>query len=105
MSTKQGSEKNRSTIDQIFTIGQILDKRIDKRKDTHILFIDFTKSYDCLIRTEIWNAMLDIGIPKKLVNMTKICTNDSTNKVRISGNLSNEFHVETGVKQGDGLSP
>lgn len=49
--------------------------------------------------------MHEMGIPKKLITITKICTNNSINKIRISGDESSPFQVETGVKQGDGLSP
>lgn len=100
-----GFRPNRSTVDQIFTLSQILEKRIERNIPTHILFIDFKKSYDCLSRNSIWNAMQEIGVPKKLIRMTKECTNNSRNKVRVMGEESESFGVESGVKQGDGLSP
>lgn len=100
-----GFRRNRSTTDQIHSLRNILEKRVERDIETYILFIDFKKSYDCLVRNAIWNAMYDLGIPKKLVRMAKACTVGSSNKVRVINELSSAFTVDSGVKQGDGLSP
>ncbi|KAI5737941.1 hypothetical protein M8J77_000982 [Diaphorina citri] len=100
-----GFRKNRSTTDQIHALRNILERRTERDIDTFILFIDFKKSYDCLIRNEIWNAMHELGIPKKLIRMVKECALGSVNRVRVAGEVSSAFTVESGLKQGDGLSP
>uniref|UniRef100_A0A8D8Q0R7 Craniofacial development protein 2 n=1 Tax=Cacopsylla melanoneura TaxID=428564 RepID=A0A8D8Q0R7_9HEMI len=100
-----GFRRNRSTTDQIHTLRNILEKRVERNIDTCILFIDFRKSYDCLIRNAIWNAMHELSIPRKLVNLVKQCCMGAVNKVRVGGEMSSAFEVETGLKQGDGISP
>ena len=45
-----GFRRNRSTIDQIFCIRQILKKKREYNKEVHQLFIDFKKAYDSVIR-------------------------------------------------------
>lgn len=100
-----GFRRNRSTVDQIHSLRCLLEKRIERDIETFILFIDFKKSYDCLLRNAVWNAMQDLGIPKKLIRMVKACTLGSVNRVRVGYELSSAFTVESGLKQGDGLSP
>jgi hypothetical protein len=41
----------------------------------------------------------------KLVRLIKICVNESCIKVRVGTNLSDKFHIQNGLKQGDALSP
>ena len=41
-----GFRRNRSTVDHIFSIRQILEKKWEYNKDVCQLFIDFEKAYD-----------------------------------------------------------
>ncbi|KAI5717474.1 hypothetical protein M8J77_006391 [Diaphorina citri] len=100
-----GFKKNKSTTDQIFSLRQILEKRIEYGKETVILFVDFKKAYDCLIRRKIFDALLVLGIPKKLTQMVKACMQQTYNQVRVQSSESDVFETVSGVKQGDGLSP
>jgi hypothetical protein len=40
----------------------------------------------------------------KLVRLIKMCLNETYSKVRISKYLSNNFPIQNGLKEGDGLS-
>lgn len=100
-----GFMKNKSTDDQIFCLRQLLEKRIEYNKSTHLLFIDFKKAFDSLHRIEIYNALLQLGIPKKLINLIKICMTNTNNQVRTPLGMTEKFETKSGVKQGDGLSP
>jgi sorting nexin-29 len=52
-----GYRGERSTVDQIFTIRQILEKYSEHGKDTHHLFIDFKAAYDSIDRRSLYAAM------------------------------------------------
>jgi hypothetical protein len=41
----------------------------------------------------------------KLGRLIKMCLNQTYSKVRIGKYLSNTFHIQNGLKQGDALSP
>jgi hypothetical protein len=41
----------------------------------------------------------------KLARAIKMCLNETYNKVRIRKHLSDSFHIQNGLKQGDALSP
>jgi hypothetical protein len=66
---------NRSTVDQIFLIRHILEKKLEYNGTVHQLFIDFKKAYDSIKREVLCNILLEIVIPKKLVRLIKICLN------------------------------
>jgi hypothetical protein len=49
----------------------------------HQLFIDFKKAYDSVWREVLYNTLLELGTPKKLVRIIKMCLNETYSKVRI----------------------
>jgi sorting nexin-29 len=100
-----GLRRNRSTMDQIFYIWQILEKKWEYNGMVHQLFIDFRKAYDSIKREVLYNILLEFDIPKKLVSVIKMCLNETYSKVRICKLLSDKFPIQNGLKQGDALSP
>jgi hypothetical protein len=78
-----GFRRKRSTMDQIFYIRQILEKKLEYNGTVHQLFIDFKKVYDSDEREVLYNTPLELGIPKKLVSLIKMCLNETYSKVRI----------------------
>ena len=49
-----GFRPGKSTIDQIFTLRQILEKTQEKQIDTHHLFVDFKSAFDSAIRSHLF---------------------------------------------------
>jgi hypothetical protein len=94
-----GSNRNRSTIDQIFYIRQILEKKWEYNGMVHQLFIDFKKVYDSDKREVLCNILLEFGIPKKLVRLIKIHLNETYSKVCVGKLLSGKFPIQNGLKQ------
>ena len=93
------------TVDHIFSIRQILEKKWEYNKDVCQLFIDFEKAYDSIKRESLYDILIKFGVPKKLVRLIKICLDGTQSKVRIGNYLSSSFPIENGLKQGDALSP
>ena len=100
-----GFRANRSTIDQIFTLRQILEKRREYNCEVHNLFVDFRKAYDSIHRNGLFNIMAEFGFSRKLIRMTAVCLSDVRCRVVADAQLSSAFAVNTGLRQGDGLSP
>jgi hypothetical protein len=71
----------------------------------HQLFINLEKDYDSVKREVLHNILLEIGIPKKLVRLIKMCLNETCSKICVSKHLSDTFPIQNGLKQGDGLLP
>jgi len=55
--------KEQSTVDQTFTVRQILEKCSEHGKDTHHLFIDFKVAYDRINRHSLYAATEEMNIP------------------------------------------
>lgn len=68
------------------------------------LFIDFKQAYDSINRKELYKALEELGIPIKLINLTKATLKETENKVIMGEKLSSSFMVDKGLRQGDPLS-
>ena len=53
----------------------------------------------------MYRILIEFGIPKKLVRLTKMCLTETHSRVRVGKNLSEMFPIRNGLKQGDALSP
>ena len=63
-----GFRLNRLTIDHIFCIRQILEKKWEYNEEVHQLFIDFKKAYDSVRREVLYKILIEFDIPRKLNN-------------------------------------
>jgi sorting nexin-29 len=68
-----GFRHNRLTIDHIFYIRQIMEKKWEYNCTVHQLFIDFKKAYDSVRREALYIILIEFGIPRKLVGIIKMC--------------------------------
>jgi len=100
-----GLRRNRSTIDRIFCIRQILEKKWEYNEEVHHLFIDFKKAYDSVRREVLYKILIEFGIPRKLVRLIKMSLIETYSRVRVGKNVSNRFPIRNGLKQRDTLSP
>ncbi|KAL4082886.1 hypothetical protein QTP88_029540 [Uroleucon formosanum] len=100
-----GFRKGKSTIDQLATIEQLLEKKYEYRQNIWQVFVDLKKAYDSIHRDSLYNIMYEFGFPRKLISLTKMCMNGTRYQVRVDCTLSEEFEGITGLKQGDALSP
>ena len=100
-----GFRRNRSTIDHIFCIRQILEKKWEYNEEVHQLFIDFKEAYDSVRREVLYKILIEFGIPRRLVRLIKISLTETYSRVRVGKNVSDKFCVMNGLKQGDALPP
>ncbi|XP_063914304.1 probable cytochrome P450 4d14 [Zophobas morio] len=99
-----GFRKNRSTVDQIFILKQLQEVHYEQGINLYLLFIDFKIAYDTVNRKKLLEAMKELGVPRKLIKLTKMTLQSTRNRVRINGLLSEPFQVRTGLRQGDPIS-
>jgi len=67
-----GFRRNRSTIDHILYIRQILEKKWEYNEEVYQLFIDFKKAYDSVRREVLYMVLIEFGILRKLVRLIKM---------------------------------
>jgi CRISPR/Cas system CSM-associated protein Csm2 small subunit len=100
-----GFRPHRGCTDQIFAIRQLAEERIRCGKRTVIVFIDFKSAFDCVHRPALWRTLESEHVPQKIIQLLQASYNGSTSSVRIRNELSEEFPIQTGVRQGDVASP
>ena len=99
-----GFRPGKSTIDQVFTLRQILEKTQEKQIDTHHLFVDFKAAFDSPSRDMLYSIMSDFGIPPKLIRLCGMTLTNTKSAVQIGTELSEPFDTKKGFRQGDPLS-
>jgi hypothetical protein len=76
---------------------------LEYNEAVHQLFIDHKKAYD-LIRTEVlYSIFIEFRVPMKRLRLIKMCLNEMYNRVCIGKHLSDNFHIQNGLKEGDPL--
>ena len=77
------------------------DGRIQTR---HHLFINFQAAYDSIARVKLYDAMITIGIPVKLIRLVRLTMTNITCQVKLDGKHSVPFATTKGLRQGYGLT-
>ena len=99
-----GFRENRSTIDQIFTLRNILEQVNEWNATLYTHFIDYEKAFDSIHRERLWNIMSIYGIPEELISLTKAMYNNFECAVVEEGETTEWFQVQSGVNQGCTMS-
>ena len=94
----------RGCPDQLFSLIEILRNR-KKTKHTYCCFIDVKKAFDRVFRAGLWKRLAEEGVKGKMWRVLKSIYKTVESCVRIDGNLTDWFPVDTGVRQGCVLSP
>ena len=102
---QSGFRQGRGCIDQIFSLRQILERRIRNGRDYTATFIDFAAAFDSVHRSSLWSILRKLGIPEKLVRVLSSFYCNGLSKVKVYGELSEGFPIATGVRQGCIISP
>jgi hypothetical protein len=71
----------------------------------YISYLQISRKFDSVRREALSNILIEFGIPRKLVELIKMCLNETYSRVRIGKNLSDKFTTENGLTQGYALSP
>lgn len=103
--SQAGFRQGRGCTDQIFSLRQVFERRIRHGKKFACIFIDFEAAFDSVHRESLWACLIGIGLPSKIVNIIKSFYHNNRTVVRVYGENSNSFSVQSGVRQGCILSP
>ena len=67
--TQCGFRGNWSIIDMIFCLRQLQEKCIDQDRPLYMVFVDFSKAFDTVGRTGLWQLLKKYGCPEKFTTM------------------------------------
>ena len=90
---------------EFYCIRRILQSVRAKTLQATLLFVDFTKAFDCIHRGKMEQILLAYVLPKETVAAITILYRNAKVKVRSPDGNTEYFDIVAGVQQGDMLAP
>ena len=100
-----GFRAGRSTIDHVFCLKQLIEKKMSVDQPLHLLFVDLEKAYDSVPLKNLWKALKPYNSSNSIIMATKRLYENSFFKIKIGKQLSPGFYLTKGLRQGCSLSP
>ncbi len=100
-----GFRKGFCTSDNIFVMQCLMQILKQTKRKLFTVFIDFTKAFDSVWRVGLWYKLLKNGIQGRFLSLVKNMYHNIRSKVAFNNELSDYFPCNTGVRQGENLSP
>ena len=89
----------------IFCVRQISEKSRGQQQPVHIAFIDLTKAFDLIDRASLFLVLEKAGCPPSLLQLIKSFHDGMKGRIQFEGDISDQFPIKRGVKQGCVLAP
>ena len=99
-----GFTSGKSTINNIFMLRMMGEKYWEYNHSAWHVFVDFKQAYDSVHRPSLWMILEHFSVPRKLIQLIRACYSNTTGKVRVNGQLTDDFTYQSGLKQGCALS-
>jgi hypothetical protein len=101
-----GFRKGRGCQDQILTLLLIAQSNVARKKEGCLTaFIDFSKAYDRVHRDKLWLCLENQGVNGKFLEVLQSLYMENCMQVKVYDQLSDNFPVDIGLRQGCVLSP
>ena len=104
-STQYGFRQGKSTTEPIFTLRMMQEKKLAKRQDLHMIFVDLEKAYDRVPRDIMWWALRKKNVGEEYIKVIQDMYDGCTTSVRTLIGSPERFEVKVGLHQGSALSP
>jgi hypothetical protein len=98
-----GFRKDRSTIDQLFILSEIIKNR--RPAKTYACFLDIQKAYDRVWRDGLWEKLHEYGIKGKMWRVLRSVYESVESSVIVNDHRTRFFKVDVGLRQGCLMSP
>ena len=92
--------RGRGTRDQITNLRLLLEKAHEHQQLVFMCFIDFKKAFDSGSHIKLWTTMKNMGYPPHLIHLLAEQYRQQKAKVKVTGTVSESFHIKKGVRQG-----
>ena len=104
-SEQVGFRPKHSTLDHIFALQILANYYKDTGKQLYCAFVDYSKAFDFVDRTYLWQKLLNSNVNGKILNVIRNMYKNAKSHVSIKNILSDPFPCQVGVRQGENLSP
>jgi len=96
-----GFRAGQGTRDALFIMQVMIEKLIDlENKVLYLIFIDYSKAFDRVDHGRLFDIMLDMGIPRHLVELVAGLYNNQESAVRWNATAGSMVPYRTGYKTG-----
>ena len=102
---QQDFRRNRSTIDAVFILRQIIEKAIEFNKPAFLCFVDLTKAFDRVQLKDVVALLQQLNVDDRIIAAVKHLNTNNTTCTRSNSGMSKILEVSSGIGQGDSLSP
>ena len=100
-----GFRKGYSTVDNIFCLHVLIEIYLAMGKKLYCTFVDFRKAFDTVWRVGLWQKLVKNNVSGKILKVIYNMYDNIKSCVRQRDQISGFFSCETGVRQGENLSP
>jgi hypothetical protein len=90
---------------QFLSLTEVVRRRANDNKPTYVLYIDFQKAFPSVPHEALWKKLRHIGIPENIIKFLDTTYKGSTFRMRVGDELSDNYPMEIGTKEGCPLSP
>ncbi|KAF5203424.1 Transposon tx1 uncharacterized protein, partial [Thalictrum thalictroides] len=94
----------RSYFDHIKHVQTIIDLKKLEKKPFYLALLDQEKAYDRVDHIFLQRILRKFGVPYNLRHVIKTAYSRATSVVMVNNFVSKDFHIKSGVRQGDPLS-
>ena len=96
----------RSTADHLFTMRSIVNRYLRlHKKNLYCCFVDFSRAFDSVWRDGLFYKLLKLDVSGKFYNVIKNMYSNYVTSVKLPQGVTDSFVTNTGIRQGDSLSP
>ena len=100
-----GFKSGHSTINAIFILQNLIQKRLNNKKRLYCAFIDLQRAFDSVYRNALWYKLIKYGVDGKLLKLLRSMYSAVKSCVRHLNTLSDFFSSDIGLFQGEIMSP
>jgi hypothetical protein len=104
-SCQAGFRKDHRTSDQLFIHRTIVETSMHERKALYCAYIVYSKAFDTIPRSLLWERLAEIGIHGEMLRAIKAMYQNVRACASTPEGLTQDFTSTMGVKQGCALSP
>ena len=89
----------------MIALKSLIDIYLSKRNRLYCCYIDYSKAFDTISRSELWSKLLKCNISGKIFRVVYNMYKSAKSCVTINGFLTDNFSCLIGARQGENLSP
>ena len=100
-----GFRQGRSCTDQIFSVGQYIEKLNEHHETRFLVFIDLRKAYDSVSREALWRGLEILGVPLSFIRLISSFHANMSVQVHIGESHTPRIAVNNSLRQGCSMAP